>query len=437
MILYCDLRVAVRPEHIIILRIGRCDIRLLAGRCHRPSIVFSGILESRVADKHIVVACPPDPIRNRIVPGHIDLIILSIQLDDIPRMVHGFTADHVRFDPRLCKQILVGKGISLTHGAPFHQRSVGIVDHLRECSRQIVIIVIGTGHRNIVMEHQCLLHFRHTIIDQRHCILCCLLKCLVIKIIVHINWFYRRDFSTSSITVRISRPDIIKFRMIVDNTVNNRRHGGCIAGRKPVCTDIDRRLFIPQSFIDRLDCFIPETLCLGIHRAVVILRRFDHDIKAARLIECIRIIAVTGLKLSILCRHRVFRDRILGKRLCVVLRAFLVRPAFFLPGLRILFAVFFLRRIILFVLRLRVLLFFRCVLSVFFRLFLLFFLTFAFFCSRLFRQSLFNVCLFFLCQHELLCRHHGACRRLQKHSRRQDPCQNTAANPSHKILSPS
>ena len=101
-------------------------------------------------------------------------------------MVHGFTADHIRLDSCLSKQILVGKGISLAYGAPFHQRSVGIVDHLRKRSRQIVIIVIGTGHRDIVMEHQCLLHFRHIIVDQRHCLLCRLLKCLIIKIIVHI-----------------------------------------------------------------------------------------------------------------------------------------------------------------------------------------------------------------------------------------------------------
>ena len=98
---------------------------------------------------------------NGIVEGDIQMVFYSIDLDDVPCVIHGFRRTQTAVDAHFHSKIRKSLCIALTDSGAVDQQAVGSV-HIVPCCKGIIIFVIC---RKVVMDQQGDLQIRKILVS--------------------------------------------------------------------------------------------------------------------------------------------------------------------------------------------------------------------------------------------------------------------------------
>ena len=167
----------------------------------------------------------PDPskfIPDRIIPGYINVIPFSIDLQHVPGMIHVIADNHSVLNINIIQKNIICIRIPLAYSFSFLQSTIYIVYISSQAAIYVIFVRISNMQYEIIMESQRFIQIRHPWFDHCQCLIDRMLQIVrirtiyVVSILSHgwdLNLIKRNCKSILHITGLKAQPVI--FRMAV------------------------------------------------------------------------------------------------------------------------------------------------------------------------------------------------------------------------------
>ena len=142
-------RVGISPKSVVVLCVCRCLIIV----CR--SMRFAELL---IRAEEVCMRNSSASVPNRIVPCDVNIVIVAVELDYVPGMLHRIRRTYIGLYADKVKEISVRFGISLADSRAIYKHAAGCVGYLRHGAVIQTLIVVFAVNSYSVVDKQCLLN---------------------------------------------------------------------------------------------------------------------------------------------------------------------------------------------------------------------------------------------------------------------------------------